>query len=166
VPAFPDELQRKLTAMIPSAGASARNPVDVANPFPPPAMLRTVLETVCEEADIDTIIVDEIEMSPVVPRPATAAATGVLGAPAAGVFEELMRVPVDIKEKYAKPVVAVMPVEAVATAALPGEGERRKVRDFLHQHGIPVFLTLERAATALANLTGYYRRRADLAAGG
>jgi len=153
VPVFSAELQRKLTALMPAAGASARNPVDVANPFPPPPMLRAVLETVCAEAEIDIIIVDEIEMVMVVPREGDAT-------PPEGMFDELMRVPVEIKEKYAKPVVAVMPVEAVSMATLASEGERRRARDFLHEHGIPVFLTLDRAAKALVNLTGYYRRRA------
>ena len=157
VPVFTAELQRKLTALIPAAGASARNPVDVANPFPPPPMLRAVLETICTEAEIDIIIVDEIEMVMVVPREGDAA-------PPAGLFDELMRVPAEIKEKYAKPVVAVMPVEAVSMATLASEGERRHARDFLHERGIPVFLTLERAARALVNLTGYYRRRAEMRA--
>ncbi|MEE8352863.1 MAG: CoA-binding protein [Dehalococcoidales bacterium] len=157
VPVFPAELQRKLTALIPAAGASARNPVDVANPFPPPPMLRAVLETVCTEAEIDIIIVDEIEMAMVVSR------EGETTRPAA-LIEEMMQVPVDIKEKYGKPVVSVMPVEAVSRETLASEGERRKVRDFLHERGIPVFLTLERAAKALVNLTGYYRRRAEMRA--
>ena len=157
VPVFAPELQRKLTALIPAAGASARNPVDIAGPFPPPPMLRAVLETVCTEAEIDIIIVDEIQMVIVAPRKGDAA-------PPEGLSDELMRVPVEIKEKYAKPVVAVMPVEAVSVATLASEGERRKVTDFLHERGIPVFLTLERAARALVNLTGYYRRRAEMRA--
>ena len=52
-----------------------------------------------------------------------------------------------------------MPVEAISGDMLESEGERRKIRDFYLQNGIPVFLTKDRAAKALANLTGYYLRR-------
>ncbi len=152
VPLFSPELEKKLLAIIPAAGTSARNPVDVGGPFPMPPMLRAVLETVCTDADIDILVVDEIEMASALPgskqqfRPPE-----LLG--------ETMQIPLDIKDRFDKPVVIVMPVEAVSTDSLESEGERRKIRDFYLQNGIPVYLTKERAAKALANLTGYYRHR-------
>ncbi|MBC8477392.1 MAG: hypothetical protein H8D49_03505, partial [Dehalococcoidia bacterium] len=152
VPLFPPELEKKLLAIIPAVGASAKNPVDVGGPFPMPPMLRAVLETVCTDADIDILVVDEIEMASALPgskqqfRPPE-----LLG--------ETMQIPLDIKNRFGKPVVIVMPVEAVSTDSLESEGERRKIRDFYLQNGIPVYLTKERAAKALANLTGYYRHR-------
>ena len=152
VPLFPPELEKKLLAIIPAVGASAKNPVDVGGPFPMPPMFRGVLETVCTDADIDILVVDEIEMASALPggkqqfRPPE-----LLG--------ETMQIPLDIKNRFGKPVVIVMPVEAVSTDSLESEGERRKIRDFYLQNGIPVYLTKERAAKALANLTGYYRHR-------
>lgn len=152
VPLFPPELEKKLLAIIPAVGASANNPVDVGGPFPMPPMFRAVLETVCTDADIDILVVDEIEMASALPgskqqfRPPE-----LLG--------EMMQIPLDIKNRFGKPVVIVMPVEATSTDSLESEGERRKIRDFYLQNGIPVYLTKERAAKALANLTGYYRHR-------
>ena len=152
VPLFPPELEKKLLAIIPAAGASAKNPVDVGGPFPMPPMFRAVMETVCTDADIDILVVDEIEMASALPgskqqfRPPE-----MLG--------EMMQIPLDIKNRFGKPVVIVMPVEAISTDSLESEGERRKIRDFYLQNGIPVYLTKERAAKALANLTGYYRHR-------
>ena len=152
VPLFPPELEKKLLAIIPAAGASAKNPVDVGGPFPMPPMFRAVMETVCTDADIDILVVDEIEMASALPgskqqfRPPE-----MLG--------EMMQIPLDIKNRFGKPVVIVMPVEAISTDSLESEGERRKIRDFYLQNGIPVYLTKERAAIALANLTGYYRHR-------
>ena len=136
VPAFPQELRNRLSAIIPAAGASARNPVDVANPSPPAQMLRAVMETVACEPDIDVLIVDELDMTMV---------------------RETAEVPVDIKNRFGKPVVMVLPVENVGSATLEAEGARRRVCDYYLEQGLPVYLTLERAARALVNFTGYHR---------
>jgi len=158
VPVFSPELEKKLLGMIPAVGASARNPVDVGGPFPAPPMFRAVMETVCTDADVDILVVDEIEMAMAMPR------GGQMFRPPEA-MQEMVRVPLDIKEKFGKPVVVVMPVEAVSTAWLESEGERRKIRDLFLQNHIPVYLTKERAAKALANLTSYYQRRGMLISG-
>ena len=155
VPVFPKPLQEKLSKIVPAAGASARNPVDVGNPGPPAPMLKAVLETVCTEADIDIIIIDEISMA--LPAPGGGQVT-----PFGRMAEERMQVPVDIKDRFGKTMVMVMPVEAIATDMLEPEGDRRRARDYYHQHGIPVYLNLEQAGRALANFTGHYRRRDGL----
>ena len=154
VPPFPPEVQAKLLKIVPPAGASARNPVDVATPFPPPAMLRAVMEVVLA-GDIDMAVVDEIEMAAVTPGTEEP-----MRPPEAG--RELARVPVEVRRQFGKPVVVVLPVEAVSTDTLASEGARREIRDFLLEHHIPVYLTLPRAARALANFTAYYRHRAAL----
>ena len=153
VPVFPAELQKKLLSILPAAGASARNPVDVANPGPPPQMLRAVMETVATEADIDIIIVDELGMTMVVPP-----GSGPMRPP--GMAREMVQVPVDIRNRYGKPVVIVLPVEGTGTAMLETEDARRQVCDYYLEQGLPVYLTLERAARALVSFTGYHRRNA------
>jgi len=152
VPLFSAELQKKLAAIVPAAGASVRNPVDVGGPFPPPAMLRAVLETVLTETDVDAIVVDELEL-------AMASRRAEEEAPRGDMAKEMAQVPVDIKGKFAKPVIMVMPVEAIGTDTLEAEGARRNICDYFLGLGIPVYLTLERAAKALSNLIGYYEHR-------
>jgi len=71
----------------------------------------------------------------------------------------LAEIPVDIKEKFSRPVVIVLPVEAMGANAIEPEGARRHTRDYYLGEGIPVYLTLERATRALANLDSYYERR-------
>lgn len=149
VPLFPTQLQKKLASMVPPAGTSVRNPVDVGSPFPLPAALRGVLEAVLTEGGVDAIIVDEIEMS--ISTPSMKGFGGNHG--------ELTQVPVDVKKRLDKPVVMVLPVEAIGADALEFEGARRNICDYYLSQGIPVYLTLERAAKALANLAGYYERR-------
>ncbi len=139
VPVFPEEIQKQLMAIIPAAGASARNPVDVASPMPPAPMLRAVMETVATEAGIEVIIVDELDMTTV---------------------RETAEVPVEIRNRFGKPVVMVLPVENIGSATLEAEGARRRVCDYYQEQGLPVYLTLERAAGALVKFTGYHRWRA------
>jgi len=148
VPLFPAELEKKLLSIVPPTGASARNPVDVGNPFPAPEMLRSVLDTVFNGADIDILVIDEIEM--VMPA-------GLGGFRPSDTFKNMAQIPLEARNRFGKPVVIVMPVEAISADSLELEGERRKIRDFFLRNGIPVYLTKERAAQALANLTSYYR---------
>lgn len=152
VPLFPDELQKKLLAVIPPVGTSARNPVDVGNPGPRPDILRKVLETVLTEGGVDTVIIDELQMS---------TANGTMRNPDeqyVDAIRERAQVPVDVKRRLGKPLVMVLPVETTAADDLELEGARRKVCHYYLGEGIPVFLTLGRAARALANLVGYYER--------
>ena len=102
-------------------------------------MLKAVMETVVTEADIDIIIVDEIEMT---------------------MIRETAQVPVDIKNRFGKPVIMVLPVENIGTATLEAEGARRQVCDYYLEQGLPVYLTLERAARALVNFTSYHQHNA------
>jgi len=151
VPLFPTELQKKLASIVPPAGASVRNPVDVGGPFPAPAMLRAVLETVLTDGDVDTMIVDELQFATTTDiirvDPARAQAS-----------EELKEVPVDIKKRFGKPVMMVLPVEATAPDAMDYESARRNLCSYYLEKDIPVYLTLERAAKSLANYLGYHER--------
>ena len=146
VPLFSTKLKRKLRAVIPPVGTSARNPVDVGNPSPRPAILKAVLETVITEGDMDTIIVDEFQMS-------ISSQTMNQREHQSG---ELARVPVDVKKRFGKPIVMVLPVEATGADEVEFESNQRKIRSYYLGEGIPVYLTLERAAKALSNLVGYY----------
>ena len=76
-----------------------------------------------------------------------------------GTLRELSEVPVDIKKRFGKPMVMVLPVEATGADDVEIEGARRNICDYYLGEGIPVFLTLERAVKALANLVGYWEHR-------
>lgn len=158
VPIFSPELQKKLATMVPPVGTSTRNPVDVGSPFPQPSVLRSVLETVLTEDRVDLAIVSELYMS---------MASHMLGRMDNSTpnfrldtnVDELAQVPVEVKKRVGKPLVMVLPVEAVAPEHIDAEESRRKVVNYYLAEGIPVFLTLERAVKALANVIGYYERR-------
>jgi acyl-CoA synthetase (NDP forming) len=152
VPVFPLELQKKLAGMVPSVGTSTRNPVDVGSPFPMPNVLMSVLETVYAEGGVDMVIVDQIEMAG--SSPSMQAQRQMIDNTG-----ELPQIPVEIKKRVGKPLAVVLPVEAISASDAELEGDRRKISDYYFANGIPVFLTLERTAKALANLVNYYERR-------
>jgi hypothetical protein len=79
------------------------------------------------------------------------------------VVAELAQVPLEVKKKLGKPLVMVLPVEAVAPEHIEAEEARRKVAKYYLTEGIPVFLSLERAVKALANVVGYCERRDAIA---
>jgi len=153
---FPTEVQKKLASIVPPSGASVRNPVDVASPVPPAPMLKAVLETIATEADVDILIVDELEMAARMLLPENEAEQAQV------LTEGLAQVPVDIKAKSGKSVVMVMPVEAIGSDGIESERDRRRISEFYFQHKIPVFMTIERAAKALVNFISYHRRNATM----
>lgn len=154
VPPFSPGLHAKLAGIVPAAGGSARNPVDVGSPFPPPPMLKEVLETVKNSGEVDALIVDELEYTTMRnPEPA------VENEPQPPAPDNI-RVLVDAGKENANspvPLIVVMPVEAIGADVLEMEGARRRIRDHFLSAGIPVYLTLESAARALMGFTGYYR---------
>lgn len=153
LPVFSKELQQKLLGIVPAQGASVRNPVDVGSPFPAPPMLKATLEAVFEGSDIGTLVVSELEMSGVSRQGAGADMMR------AQMLEMNQRNPVEARDKFGRPVVMVLPVEGTGSEFIESEGARRRVVDYYLKQHVPVFLSLERAAVALAKFIGYWGRR-------
>jgi len=150
LPLFSKPLQQKLKGLLPPVGASYRNPVDVGSPYPGPAMLREALRAVASQGDIDTIIIDEIELS-------TAGSSRRQGdREFEARMREVIEVPVAIKKELGKPVAVVLPVDATSADKIGLEAARRQVADYYLGEGIPVYTSIGRAAQALVNMIGYY----------
>ncbi|MDP2920188.1 MAG: CoA-binding protein [Dehalococcoidia bacterium] len=152
LPVFSRELQQKLLRIVPAQGASVRNPVDVGSPFPNPQMLKAVLETVLTESGVDGIIVSEIEMS------GWAKQSG-QDWMRAEMLKQNQQVPVDVRNRFGKPVIMVLPVEGNGPEFAEAETARRQVADFYLKQNIPVFASLERAALTLSRFVGYWQNR-------
>jgi len=150
VPLFSDRLQRKLKSLLPPVGASCRNPVDVGSPYPSPKMLQESLRAVAEDGGIDTLIIDGIALS-------TAGSSSRRGD---RTFEarmkEVIKIPVAMSRELDKPLVVVLPMDATSADKIEVEAARREVSDYYLKSGIPVYVSIERTAKALANLIGYH----------
>ena len=156
VPPLDDEVQQKLREILPAAGTSFRNPVDIGVPLVSARVFEPVLEIVGSAGCIDTII-------------ATQAVFFVLG----GTFgpltdsqrerflQRLVETPARVRDRLGKPIAIVLPVGGDEVEMVEAERGRREIRDQYLTMGIPPYPTLERAARAVANVAAYYAKVAQ-----
>ena len=150
LPAFPEETAAKLNELLPTAGVSPKNPLDIGTPHPPLDLLTSVLETLAESDEIDVIVIRRIFFS-------IKATTYFAGAhsPSPEQVKILREIPVNIKRKYNKPVVIILPEDLTGAENIDLEEERRQLRDYYFKQGIPVYKSEQRAFKALGNLARF-----------
>jgi len=156
IPPFSPEIFQKLKASFPPVGNSLRNPVDLGNPMIPPSMLKIAMEAAGQDEKIDTLIVIQIlfyilfqvrHRLKMDDRPLRQFS-----------FQpELLKACHEIKTKYKKPIILVLPDITTDAAMIDLEVEWRRERDIYQQAGFPVFKTLDRAARALRNFISYQK---------
>jgi acyl-CoA synthetase (NDP forming) len=157
VPYFSPSVLQKLKASFPPVGNSLHNPVDLGNPMIPPSMLRKVMEAAGEDEGIDTLIVIQILFYILYQlrhrmgkddRPLSQFS-----------FQpELLRACQEVKARYGKPIILVMPDITTDGQMIDLEIEWRRERDIYQAAGVPVFRSLDRAARALAHVVRFYER--------
>lgn len=155
IPEFPPEVTEKLRMTLPPAGNSIRNPIDVGAPVVRPQVFHGVLEAAASAPNVDIVIATQtlhLFMGARMKDIAKAVAT---------IVEASLRVPVSVAEQYGKPLVMVLPEGSAEVDSLDVEKARREFRDFYVAHDIPVYPTLERAATAVAHVVHYYQGRTN-----
>lgn len=152
VPTFAPGIREQLGLVLPPVGTSVRNPVDVSAPIMPPAMIQKVLEIGAGVKNIDTIIAIQAFHHILSGRLSFLFDTG-------GSFvKDSVSAPVNIKRRFGKPVVMVLPVGSEEVEMIDAERGRREIRDTYLDAGIPVYPTLERAARAVAHVIEYYEK--------
>jgi acyl-CoA synthetase (NDP forming) len=152
IPPFGDDVQKKLQEIVPAAGTSIRNPVDIGVPLVPAPAFERVLESVASAACVDTVI-------------ATQAMFHVLGGTfrlppgqQESMLQALVETPTKVRDRVGKPIVIVLPVGGDEVGMVEAEKGRREIRDQYLSMGIPSYPTLERAARAVANAVSYYEK--------
>jgi len=163
VPVFSSPILQRLKAFFPPVGNSLKNPVDLGNPMIPPSMLRKVMEGAGEDRGIDTLIVIQILyyiLSQLRHR------VGMDDRPLSqfSFQPELLRACQEVREKYGKAIILVMPDITTDVGMVDLEVEWRRERDAYQTAGFPVFKSLDRAARALSHFLTYHRAIAGLAA--
>jgi acyl-CoA synthetase (NDP forming) len=159
VPPFDEDVQQKLRQILPAAGTSLRNPVDIGVPLVPPQAFERVLESVASADCVDTIIATQAVFYVL---------QGAFGPPPSererflqGLIESTVRV----RDRFGKPIVIVLPVGGDEVEMVQPEKGRREIRDQYLSMRIPPYPTLERAARAVANVATYYAKAAQAANG-
>ncbi|MBI5115321.1 CoA-binding protein [Candidatus Poribacteria bacterium] len=138
IPEFSVKTQQAIRACLPPTGNSVKNPIDVGTPVYLPHILKPVLEAAASDSAVEAVIVEQW-VSNYMP-----------------VFvEELADVIPSVKKSSGKPFIATMPEPSASSETIEIEDTRRKYREHYLRHGIPVFDTLQRAATTLGRIVRY-----------
>jgi acyl-CoA synthetase (NDP forming) len=154
IPPLSADLQTRIGELLPKPGSSALNPIDVANPFVSPKVLKEILRNTAQDDRIDLqIIISLLYHYKTIAR--------ALGKPVAEVapYRELAETIRDVMKETGKPIVVVLAnpkrgvddldiIEMLALAR----------REFLDR-GLPVFDELHEAIRAIGHVNSYYGRR-------
>ncbi len=154
IPRLSADLQTRIGELLPKPGSSGLNPIDVANPFVSPKVLKEILRNTAADDRIDLqIIISLLYHYKTMAR--------ALGKPVGEVapYRELAEAIRDVVKETGKPVVVVLAnpkrgvddldiVEMLALAR----------REFLDR-GLPVFDELHEAIRAIGHVNRYYGRR-------
>ena len=155
MPQFSPKTEKQLCEIFPSIGTSLRNPIDIGNPHPPLDLLKSLLEIMSADKNIDVIVVRGILFSVM-----TSKIFSGTTAPSEKDQHGLIEIPVKVMKKYKKPIIIILPEYLTTAEAINLEEDRRKIRDYFFSNGIPVFLSEQRAFTALSHLARY-REKAE-----
>jgi acyl-CoA synthetase (NDP forming) len=74
---------------------------------------------------------------------------------------ELLKACQEVREKYGKAIILVLPDITTEARTVDLEVEMRRERDNYQASGFPVFKSLDRAARALSHFIAYHHLRAD-----
>ncbi|MGQ9694952.1 MAG: acetate--CoA ligase family protein [Thermodesulfobacteriota bacterium] len=159
VPPFSPEIFQKLKASFPPVGNSLRNPVDLGNPMIPPPMLKIVMEAAGQDERIDTLIVIQI-LFYILFQMRHRLKMDDQPLRQFSYQPELLKAAQEIRTKYGKAIILVLPDITTESGMIDLEIEWRRERDFYQAAGFPVFKTLQRAARALRNFIAFQRMKA------
>jgi acyl-CoA synthetase (NDP forming) len=159
VPIFSPTILEKLKPSFPPVGNSLKNPVDLGNPMIPPSLLRKVMEAAGEDEGIDTLIIIQILyhiLFQVRHR------LGMDDQPLSQFSSqpELLKDCQEVREKYGKAIILVLPDIATDARMVDLEAEWRRERDNYQAAGFPVFKSLDQTARALSHFIAYHQARA------
>jgi acyl-CoA synthetase (NDP forming) len=157
VPVLSPPILEKLRAVFPPVGNSLKNPVDLGNPMIPPPMLRKVMEAAGEDERIDTLIVIQI-LFYILYQVRHRLRMDHQPLSQFSFQPELLKTCREIREKYQKAIILVLPDIVTDGKMIDLEIEWRRERDHYQAAGFPVFKTLDRAARALSHFVKYHQR--------
>lgn len=154
IPSLHPDLQARIEMVLPKPGSSALNPIDVANPFVSPQLLKEVLLAAAEDDRIELqMIVSLLFHYKTIAR--------IFGKPVAEVvpYKELAQAVRDVVDQTGKPVIAVLPNAKKGLDDMDVAELIALTRQEYINRGIPVFDELHEAVRAIAHMNTYYGRR-------
>ena len=124
----------------------------------PPSMLRKVMEAGGEDEGIDTLIVIQI-LFYILYQVRHRLRMDDKPLSQFSFQPELLKACQEVREKYRKTIILVLPDIVTDGQMIDLEIEWRRERDAYQAAGFPVFKSLDRAARALRNFLSYHREQ-------
>ncbi len=154
VPPLTQKIRESVENLLPKPGSSATNPIDVANPFVEPKILKEVLSTAAADEQIDLQIIISLLY-----HYKTMASR--MGKPVAQVapYRELAEAIGDVVKETKKPVVVVLANPKRGVDDLDIVEMLALARQEFISHGLPVFDELHDAIRALGHVNTYWTKR-------
>jgi acyl-CoA synthetase (NDP forming) len=154
IPPFSGDLKTRIEALLPKPGSSAANPVDVANPYVPPKVLKEVLRLAATDDRIDL----QVMISLLYHFKAIARAQG---KPVAAVtpYLELADVIRDVAAETGKPIIVVLPNPRRGLDEMDVVEMVEKTRQAFIDRGILVMDEIRDALRAIGHVNAYYSGR-------
>ncbi|MFO7569911.1 MAG: CoA-binding protein [Smithellaceae bacterium] len=154
IPPLPADLQERIGAFLPKPGSSAVNPIDVANPFVAPEILKEVLLRTAEDDRVELqILVSLLFHYKTIARMFNKPLVDV--AP----YLELAQAAGEVALQTGKPLIAVLPNAKRDLDNMDVTELIALTRKAYLDRGIPVFDELHDAIRAVGHLNTYYTRR-------
>ncbi len=145
LPRLEGEIYDAVLACLPQPGSSAANPIDIANPYVPPKMIKQALLHAARDPRVDI----QIQAPLLYHFKALGAMMGVASFPEITPYAELAAVLREVADTSGKPVVVVLPNPRRRIDDLDVEEVLRKARQAFLSRGIPVFDGLSEAMRAI-----------------
>ena len=156
LPPFSPDLRKRIEEILPRPGSSAGNPVDVANPFVPPKVLKNVLRFAAEDQRLDFQVVISLlghykNLATFTGKPLKEVAP----------YNELADDIGAVVRETGKPVVVVLINPKRGPDHLDVVEMFAEARRAFLDRGIPAFDDLKDAMQAVAHVSAYYGGRKD-----
>ncbi|MCP4134813.1 MAG: hypothetical protein GY754_27815 [bacterium] len=155
IPVLEQELQDAIFELLPKPGSSATNPVDIANPYAPPKLLKETLVHAAKDKNVDIQVVTQLFFH----YKALAVMLGADSIQMVTPYKELVDAVSEAQKETGKPIVMVLPQYKQELESIEVETITREARKLFLEKGIPVFDEMKDALKALGNVTKYYEKK-------
>ena len=151
LPRLEGEIYAGVLACLPQPGSSAANPIDIANPYVPPKMIKEALLQAARDPRVDI----QIQAPLLYHFKALSTMMGAASFPEITPYEELAVAARETADASGKPVVVVLPNPRRRADDLDVEEVLRQARQAFLSRGIPVFDGLTEAMRAIRHVAAY-----------
>ncbi len=155
IPALEKDVRESIEAVLPKPGSSAANPVDVANPYVPPNILKEVLLNAAGDKRIDLQMLIQLFYH----YKSISRSLGAKSVEDVTPYRGLANAVEKVVKTTNKPVILVCPNIKQELEYIDIERMMRKTRRTFLDRGIPVFSNLKDAFRAVSHVSNYYERK-------